>query len=480
MISKNFRYSNEVILSEVSKGHEFQRSKNFEKAEAIYLTVLSQNSSELNALFALAALYQEQGKLPLAINLFKRLMTLCPPNAAIYNNLGGCLHQEQDFQGSKEAYRLANTLSKGKDPDILSNLGGLYVNDAQPSLGLPFIDQALAIKPDHPHANWNKSLLCLELEDWRTGFALYESGIKTGDRKHKTYGNIPLWDGSNCDTIIVCGEQGIGDEIMFSSILIDLAACVKTIIFDCHPRLVEVFQHRHKVASLCNLVVMPTRKQVEVQWLEEYSPDFYVNVGSLGSFFRHENSDFTSTCSGYLSLPHDYSNRWKRVLDSIDKRPKIGLSWFGGAKKTRSDVRSIPLELLIPVINDEKYTWINLQYNVTKDSLSKFESHAGVRIHHVTSEDDYFSWVGLINACDLVISVCTSIVHICGAYNKPCLCMAPKQIAWRYGLSKDKMIWYDSVELIRQQTADNWSPVIQFVKERLPSKLKEIGSVKVD
>lgn len=471
MFSKNFKFSNEVIMRQVQKGQDLQRAGDLKGAEAIYLTILSQNYNELNSLFSLATLYQQTNKFSLAINLFKRLLTIAPTNASIYNNLGGCLHQEQLEEEALECYSIANRLNKESDADVLSNLGGIFVNSGSPEEGLPYLDKALKINPEHAHAAWNKSLLLLELERWKEGFDLYESGMATGDRKNKVYENVPHWDGSKCDTIIVCGEQGIGDEIMFSSILMDLSEKVERIIFDCHPRLSDLFKY-HKASRNCDFIVFPTRKKKELNWLKEYKPDFYVNVGSLGKYFRNEAKDFDKGFrEPYLYLSTEIKNKWKSILNKISDKPKIGISWFGGAKRTRADIRSIPLEHLIPILNDEKYTFINLQYNIKENDLNEFEKHSGVKIHYVTSEDDCFAWASVANSCDLIISVCTSITHLAGAYGLPCLCMVPSKPAWRYGLKDNKMIWYDSVELVRQKEQDEWGEVITQIKDKIPKIL---------
>lgn len=474
MFSKNFKFSNELILAKVQHAHVLQAAGNFKEAENIYLSILSQDYNELNSLFSLATLYQQMAKMPLAINLFKRLLFLSPPNASIYNNLGGCLHYEQKEEEAFECYSIANRMSGGKDPDVLSNLGGLSVNTGNPETGLPYLNKALEINPEHAHTNWNKSLLCLEMENWKEGFELYEYGIKTGDRKNKSYEDVPVWDGSNCNTIIVCGEQGIGDEVMFSSILTDLSHVVKRIIFDCHPRLYDIFKyHTVNLNNDCELILYPTRKKLELDWLKEYKPDFHVNVGSLGKFFRKTNEDFDKNFRApYLIYPSDLLNKWRSILDRISDKPKIGISWFGGAKRTRADIRSIPLEHMMPVFNSNDYTYINLQYNIVRKDINEFEKKSGVKIHYVTSEDNCFAWAGLINACDIVVSVCTSVVHLAGAYGVPCICMTPSKPAWRYGLKNNKMIWYDSVELIRQKEQDEWTEVIEQVKDRLPEILK--------
>jgi ADP-heptose:LPS heptosyltransferase len=77
---------------------------------------------------------------------------------------------------------------------------------------------------------------------------------------------------------------------------------------------------------------------------------------------------------------------------------------------------------------------------------------------------DYQEAAQLVASCDLVITVCTSVVHLAGALGVPCWVMVPKHPAWRYQTS-GVMPWYRSVRLYRQPTqeTDSWIPVVQRV-----------------
>jgi hypothetical protein len=78
--------------------------------------------------------------------------------------------------------------------------------------------------------------------------------------------------------------------------------------------------------------------------------------------------------------------------------------------------------------------------------------------------DDYYETAKLVKSCDLVISCCTSVIHLAGALGVPCWVMVPNKPAWRYGV-KGPMRWYRSVRLYRQPegTADAWMPVVQRI-----------------
>ena len=60
-----------------------------------------------------------------------------------------------------------------------------------------------------------------------------------------------------------------------------------------------------------------------------------------------------------------------------------------------------------------------------------------------------------------------TIVHLTGALGRPALVMVPFGADWRYGASGERMIWYPSVRLLRQQRLGDWSAVFEEVSRRL-------------
>jgi ADP-heptose:LPS heptosyltransferase len=81
-----------------------------------------------------------------------------------------------------------------------------------------------------------------------------------------------------------------------------------------------------------------------------------------------------------------------------------------------------------------------------------------VRVH------DYYETARLVASCDLVISVCTSVIHLAGALGVPCWVMTPKWPAWRYQ-NTGGMPWYRSVRLYRAPEVgqDAWKPVVEKI-----------------
>jgi ADP-heptose:LPS heptosyltransferase len=113
--------------------------------------------------------------------------------------------------------------------------------------------------------------------------------------------------------------------------------------------------------------------------------------------------------------------------------------------------------------------FVNLQHGDVAAELAA--TPASIRTFPATDLSDFESLAGLAAELDLVISVQTALVHLCGAIGQTCLTFVPSQPEWRYGTTASTMPWYQSVRLYRQETPGDWDPVIvrvaSAVRERL-------------
>jgi len=74
-----------------------------------------------------------------------------------------------------------------------------------------------------------------------------------------------------------------------------------------------------------------------------------------------------------------------------------------------------------------------------------------------------------VSSLDLVISVQTTLVHLCGAIGHPCWVMVPHTAEWRYGATGRFMPWYSSVKLYRQTGGEDWKETVAEVASELAS-----------
>lgn len=444
-----------------------------------YMAMLNENCDNEEVLVRLGGALLQKRQFGLAINVLREAGAINPDEPAVYQNIGTCYRRMSQYDDAENAYRQGiavgikwlegkmGTAGESDARDLLSqiyaNLAGLMVNNGTPEEALMIYRQGLDIEPSNPIIKYNQCYPLLEMFNWREGWPMYHAGFTCGTRRTRNYHGVPEWDGSPGKRIIVWGDQGIGDEIMFASCIPDLVKVSEKVIFDCHPRLVKTFQR--SLGIECH----GTRKNAQhVEWLAGSGANASVCVTDLPMYYRLDDADFPG--HAYLKAP-------KIVLPGAARgRKAIGISWKGGSGDTRGDVRSVTLDVLKPIL-EQNADFYSLQYtDGASKEVCEFEANTGIHVKHFpqyAETKNYDVTMSMIKSLDLVITVCTSAVHAAGSLGVPCWVLTPSKPAWRYGVKGKGMPWYNSVELFRQKPGSPWSEVIENVNGRLSEFLDE-------
>lgn len=403
---------------------------------------------------------------------------LAVKKSEIMNALGTCWKHENKTDKARYWFERAQK-DIPSNPDIQNNLATLYINEGKPEKALTYLDEALRLNPEHAQARWNRALSLLELGDYENGFKEYGWGKRAEVRMDRNYTKhqLPEWDGSPDKCVVVYGEQGIGDEIMFASMIPDMMQDCKQVVFDCHKRLHGLFCN-----SFPTIDVYPTREDETITWsirqdgTQRYPFDAKIAIGDIGKFYRRKIEDFPGT--PYISPTTKSMDVARGKLANLPKKPNIGIAWIGGHKKTRIEVRSVSLEQMLPILKQDA-NWISLQYTDCKEEIDLFQQKHGIQLHYwpeITHAENYDATAGLVANLDLVICICTSVVHLAGSMGIPTWVLTPSRPAWRYRLDLDYMPWYgQTVTLFRQnQGTVAWEPVIEEVADQLAGLLSGI------
>ena len=375
-------------------------------------------------------------------------------------NLGAAYKAEHRNDVAERIWReaLSHETIPRERAKILCNLSGLFVNEGQPEKAIELCNRALAEDPKCYNAIANRGMANLELGNWREGWDGWRATLETGDRAQRIYPGIPVWDGSPGKKVIVWGDQGVGDEIYYASCLADMIArCEGKVIFDCHPRLPTLFER-----SFPGIVIHGTRKDLtELPWLSGCDAEASIGLAELPGFCRK-------------------AGEWdgKPYLKAADARLRdgpglrIGLSWTGGSKRTRQELRSLPIEALAPIVKARPDArWFSLQYtDMAAGDVCRMEEQTGIRISHYPGWvecRDYDRTASFVASLDLVITVCTTVHHLAGALGVPVWTMVPSRPSWRYMVRGETLPWYGSAKLYRQETDGDWSGVIERIRSDL-------------
>jgi Flp pilus assembly protein TadD len=366
-----------------------------------------------------------------AIAAFETAIRLRPDYDKAYNNLGNVLQAQGRFDESMAAY--------GK---------------------------ALEVTPDYAEAQCNKGMLHLLLGEFEPGWRGYEFGM--GMRRGRTRLRNPQgerWQGAELAgrTVFVSAEQGIGDQIMFASLLPDLLERGVTCLVKLDDRLQPVLRR-----SMRGLSLIPD-DDTAASLVGRYAVDYHLPIGSLCRWLRPTLASFPLR-SGYLRADPAQRDSFRgRYRERFGGRPVVGVSWRGGTGEV-ARARSIALTAWAPILIQREFGFVNLQYGDCRADLASVRRDIGVEIFHddavnpLKSLDDFAAQTA---AMDLVLSIDNSTVHMAGALNVPVWALLPAVPDWRWLLGRTDSPWYSSVRLFRQSIAGEWAPVIDVVAQEL-------------
>ena len=427
---------------------EFHRQKKFAEAEALYEQLLTQNPHNSGLLATLGTLYLEINRWGLAIAFLEASMKYGRRQSDVLSNLG--IAYRNTGQPDKARACLEESVKLDPSGQALANYAGMHVESDKQDEAVVALRRAIKAEPELAIAHWNLGLIQLAQGKWDTAWDEHEWGLKTnGMRVNRDIGGVPEWDGTPGKRVIIYGEQGIGDEIMFASMIPDMLAEGNEVILESHERLETLFKR-----AFPDVTVYGTREQKEPQWPANETADCRVSIGSLGKFYRRSADSFPGT--PYLKA--DAAPRGEKF--------RVGISWTGGgAKVGRVVKRSVPLSWWKSILNVPNVEFVSLQYTDCQEEIDLVNALGyDIKTDPAVKAHDYYETARLVKSCDLVISVCTSVIHLAGALGVPCWVLTPKNPAWRYQNS-GRMPWYRSVRLYRQPEpkVDAWLPVVQRV-----------------
>lgn len=361
-----------------------------------------------------------------------------------------------------------------EDEVLYTNLVGAYVNEGLPLEGIEYGERSLALGHQNRHTQFNLALLHLEAGHFARGFELYAAGEHKWRDKRTYEGAAPLTP-ANFETakgkrLIVFGEQGIGDELMYATML-EQASRDFQIIFDCHPRL----ERLHATAPWVDrLIGMHATRKSEAEWYTPGMAEFATPIGNLGQFYRRNPEDFAWCGPYYHADPREVAYDRMCLTQLAEGRKIVGLAFRGGSMKTARTYRVVPPKELDPLLKRDDLLFVNLDYedvsNIQEWITETYGPGKMLWYPSVNWTWDYDHQGALMAALDAVVTVCQSTAHLAAAMGLHTRVLTPQRCAWRYGVregSGDPWYWYPSGRaFLHRQDGEgegSWAPAIAEV-----------------
>ena len=474
------------------------------EAESIYQQILQTDPNQPVALNLLGAIAHQVGKHDTAVDLITKALTIQPDYAEAHGNLGNAFKELGKLDEAVASYHKALAIKPdlaeahsnlglalqdlGKldeavasynkaialNPDLAeahNNLGNTLQDLGRLDEAVASYHKALTIKPDYAEAHHNLGLALLLDGQLKEGWDEYEWRWQAGDSKKLRHFTQALWreEPIQGKTILVWGEQGVGDEVFFASMVPDLIDAGAKVVLECDPRLVPLYRRSFPGAECI------ARNNPPAQVTLGGDIDFQAPSGDLGRWFRADLASFPAR-SGFLKAdPAQTAELRARYQERFPGRHLVGLSWRSGSKSTGVG-RSIPLADWLAILSHPRCAFVSLQYGDVEEELDGLRRDHGIDIFRDPDMDPLMDIDGLasqIAALDSVFSIATVTLQLAGALGGPTWALLMKTPDWRWMQDREDSPWYPSMRLFRQEKRKDWEGVIERVAAELADLVKD-------
>jgi hypothetical protein len=365
-----------------------------------------------------------QGKYDEAIGLLENVNSILPIFVAAALQTGRCHWEMHRWEPARKYFEIANRL----DP----------VND---------------------DAGWTLGLLALQMGDFKAGWEGYERRWGSQSFQSPRLSTIhPQWErGLGLKRPIIWTEQGIGDQILYASLIEALAGEVEHITVLIDMRLANLLQRGCKAN---NVTFLPHNAKIKMS-----DHDSHIPIASMGKYFIkrvHDIPHYVSTV--YMSSDMYRVEALRKELD-LGETFTIGLAWTSTAPII-GEHKSVPLAAFKPILDTPHVKFINLQYGKAQEEGRDF--HPNLITTHIDTFLDLENTAALIELCDLIISPSCATVHLAGAMGKNVLLLdANKLWYWNNRLGNESM-WYSGVKVYQRENMNApWDLQLKQVKDEL-------------
>jgi len=420
-------------------GSLFSKLKDTEKAEACYKRAVELKPDFNAALNNLGNIHYGRQEYERAIALYERAIANDPLYGDACNNLANVLKDMGYLDEAIINYEKAIEMQPQK-AELYSNYSVVLKDKYDLERAQVAVEKAIALKENFDDAYWNKALIQLSGKNFKEGWKNYEWRWKaTNFDSVYLSTNQPRWDGKK-ERVLIWGEQGIGDQIMFSTLFEEFAEFCALPIFQVDSRLLPIFRR-----TFPQFHFIPGDKK-----LAENEYDSHIPMGSLPQYLRNSEQDFAQASPTRL-MADDVSSKKIRQAFRIGDKCLVGISWRSMNKST-GWMRSLSLTEFLQPFKGQDVEIVNLQYGDCKQEIDEAYQKTGIAVKSVNEIDTFTNidhLASLINSCDRVITIDNSTVHLAASMGKPTDLLLPFITDWRWCGGEKMPMWYDCLTVHR-------------------------------
>jgi tetratricopeptide (TPR) repeat protein len=418
---------------------------------------LAMRPNDLPARLLQGNILTQLGQSAAALQSFDRAIALRNDHALAHMGRGNALRQLNRLTEALASQTQAIAL----DPDLAAahvNRGNVLTDLGRHVEASSSYDRAIALQGDLAEAHFARAIGLLQLGDFGNGWREYEwrwksPGTAAMLSEPRTFSQA-LWLGDfplAGRTILLHGEQGLGDRIQFCRYVAGVAALGARVILEVPEVLAGLLG---RLPGVGELVVAGSA-------LPQF--DCHCPLMSLPLAFASRLETIPATVP-YLEADPAVTARWRARLGPRT-RPRVGLAWSGNPKNANDRNRSIPLATLIARL-PRGFDYVSLHREVRESDAVLLQASKVIGDFRA-EQSDFSDAAALCELMDVVISADTSLAHLSGALGRPTWMPLAFNADWRWLVGRADSPWYPTVKLYRQTQLGDWDAVLQRVAQDL-------------
>ena len=475
-----------VVDLNYNLGNALAETGDHERALKCYRVVLSQDPAHRKAAYACGAVLLKLERHEQAADHYQAALGRHPDDARLYHGLGWALSELRHLPAAVAAYRRAITLRPSAavyrtnlhlvlsalgryaederqlraavardrhSPGLLAALGQNLIDQGRVDAGLKCCGAALALKPDH---------LVARLERARANFLAGRYAAAWPDyrwrRHHAAWRSQEVagrdWVGQDIggQSILLYGEQGLGDVIQFVRFAPLVAARGARVSLYCQPQLVGLLRR------------VPGAEEVVPSDRPPPAADWTCTLLDVPAVLDIDLESIPTTCP-YLPA----RARTRPVLPPA-RRFRVGIVWAGNPAHRLDRLRSCRLADFAPLFELPGTEFVSFQVGSRVRELRA--GWRGLIYDPGDALADLEATADALLEVDLVITVDTMLAHLAGALGRPVWTLLAFAHDWRWILGRTDTPWYPTMRLFRQPAPNDWASVFCEIRQVLADQLR--------
>ena len=447
------------------------------QAEELFRRYLERYPNDPEAANNLVCAIRDQGRHEEAIETLRPAILKTPDNPMLWNTMGTIVSDQGDFESTKvflqEALRLQPDFAKARH-NLASAMLMLGETDEALAENAAALD-AVKAEDDRQMMRLARSSMLLCTGRLGEGWDEYESRIHPQFGGRTAYAvDRPRWaPGADLDgkSLLVIGEQGLGDEVLFANVLpdvIDRLGATGKLTLAVEKRLVPIFKRSYPTATVGEHATYMVNGRLNrvIPFIEDGAAiDLWTPAASLLREFRRSLDDFPSRRSFLTADPKRVAH-WRKVLKAAPAGPKIGLLWKSAITADARHRYYSPFSGWAPVLAQKGVTFVNLQYGDCAEELAAAECDFGVKIWSppgIDLKQDLDEVAALCCAMDLIVGFANATLNIGAACGVPTFLISVPGAWTRLGTKSSP--WYPASTTFLPPGYGEWDTVMAEVAD---------------